>query len=282
MKKLKVGIIGHGFVGSATDWGFDNQVEKFIVDPKYNTDIKELSKFKPEVTFICVPTPMGINGEQDNSILLSVYDDLMKYVPDTLIVLKSTVLPDVVKELQIKSRKFIYNPEFLREKYAKEDFENSPMIIFGGNKNESQKLSLIYKKHSRCKTKKHIFLSAESASLVKYAINSFLATKVLFFNELFSIFEHLDTEDNWHDITNAVSEDIRIGASHMDVPGPDGRFGFGGACFPKDTTALISFCRENNINLTVLETTVKTNNSIRLKYVDIDSREKDQNIKFDF
>ena len=133
-----------------------------------------------------------------------------------------------------------------------------------------------YLRHSRCKTKEHIFTDLMTASFIKYSINTFLASKVIFFNELHSIYEKLNVNDSWESVINIISKDSRIGDSHMNVPGHDGRKGFGGACFPKDSLALIKFAGNLNINLSSLITTVKTNNKIRSKYDGLDSRESEQ------
>ena len=172
MKTKKIGIIGHGFVGKATDAGFCNDVEKFIVDPKYDTSIEDLQSFDPEYVFVCVPTPMGDEGEQDSKIIESVIKDLSIFCPNVLICIKSTVLPSILNNLSKINARIIYNPEFLREKYANEDFINSEMIILGGNKQIAIKFSKLYLNHSLCKTKNHFFMTLSSASLVKYSINT--------------------------------------------------------------------------------------------------------------
>tara|TARA_B100000900_G_C20492868_1_gene680321 strand:+ start:246 stop:1109 length:864 start_codon:yes stop_codon:yes gene_type:complete len=280
-KKIKIGIVGHGFVGKATDWGFNTRVEKFIVDPLYKTNIKDLKNFNPEIVFICVPTPMGADGSQDYSIIESVIMELIESCPDAIKVVKSTVLPSVLETISKLEPKLIYNPEFLREKHANLDFINSDMIIFGGDRNISSKVSNAYIRHSRCKTKEHIFTDLKTASLIKYSINTFLASKVIFFNEMHSLFEKLDTLDTWESVINIISRDKRIGDSHMSVPGHDGKKGFGGACFPKDSLALVKYADSKNVDLKLLETTIKSNNRIRSKYKDLDRRESEQNISFD-
>tara|TARA_Y100000748_G_C15410072_1_gene455077 strand:+ start:123 stop:986 length:864 start_codon:yes stop_codon:yes gene_type:complete len=280
-KRLKIGIVGHGFVGKATDWGFNRKVEKFIVDPIYNTKIDNLISFNPDVIFVCVPTPMGENGKQNSKIIKAVIKELSKKCTNSIIVIKSTVLPSVLEDLEKINSKIIYNPEFLREKHANYDFRNTQMIIFGGDRNTASIVSKFYKLHSRCLTKEHIFLDLLSASLVKYALNTFLATKVVFFNELFNLFEKLDTKDSWKNITDAISLDSRIGQSHMQVPGHDGKKGFGGACFPKDSTALIKYSQSIGVDLDVLRSSISKNNKIRKKYSKLDDREKAQNISFD-
>ncbi len=280
-KKLKLGIVGHGFVGKATDWGFANNVEKFIVDPLYGTSIKDLEKFQPEIVFICVPTPMSDDGSQNSEIIESVVKELINSCPDSIKVVKSTVLPSILKNLSKLDPYLIYNPEFLREKHANLDFINSEMIILGGDKKLSLKVSNAYIKHSKCKCKEHIFTDLESASLIKYSINTFLASKVIFFNEIHSIFEKLDVTDSWETIINTISKDSRIGESHMNVPGHDGKKGFGGACFPKDSIAFIKYVKQLDLEIHSLETTIRVNNKIRSKYKDLDERELDQNISFD-
>ena len=121
-KKLKLGIVGHGFVGKATDWGFNKRITKFIVDPLLNNSVRDLKDFEPEIIFICVPTPMSDDGSQDSSIIEEVVRDLIVYCPNAIKVVKSTVLPSLLGELHKLDSKLVYNPEFLREKHANLDF----------------------------------------------------------------------------------------------------------------------------------------------------------------
>ncbi len=280
-KFLKIGIVGHGFVGKATDYGFSVKTEKFIVDPLINTNIQQLSEFNPKITFVCVPTPMGLSGVQDSSIIESVVKELTKKCPESIIVIKSTVIPSILQTLEKANNKIIYNPEFLREKHANEDFVNSDMIILGGNKNISSKVSAYYYKHSKCIAKEHIFTDIYTASLVKYSINTFLASKVLFFNEMNEIFQKIESNDSWENFIKIISKDKRIGSSHMDVPGHDGKKGFGGACFPKDTAALLKYAESIGVDFQSLKAVIKKNNKIRNIYDHIGSREREQNVSFD-
>jgi len=284
MKKnriLRLGIVGHGFVGKATDYGFYKDVEKFIVDPYLKTDIDQLSKFRPDIIFVCVPTPMGNNGHQDTKILLNVITELSAKCFNSIVVIKSTVLPNTLEKLLKINKSIIYNPEFLREKHANEDFKNSEILIFGGNKELSKKISQVYLKNSRCKTKEHIFTDLKTASLIKYSVNTFLAAKVVYFNEIYSLYKDLGVNDSWEKFTEILSKDRRIGSSHMMVPGHDGKKGFGGACFPKDSLALAKYAGDRNIDLTVLKKVIQTNNKIRSEYSDLDTRETEQNVSFD-
>ena len=280
-KKLKLAIVGHGFVGKATDWGFNKKVEKFIVDPLLGTSVLDLKGFNPEIVFICVPTPMGDDGSQNSDIIEEVISGLSIQCPNAIKVVKSTVLPEILEALHKIDSKLIYNPEFLREKHANKDFINSEMIIFGGDRNIANVVSKAYLTNSRCLTRDHVFTDLKSASLIKYAINTFLASKVIFFNELHELFLDLDVKDSWESVIDTISRDKRIGESHMNVPGHDGRKGFGGACFPKDSLALVKFAEDKDLELQLLKKTIKINNKIRSKYDELDSRETEQNVTFD-
>ena len=279
--KLKLAIVGYGFVGKATDFGFDRNVDKYIVDPKLGTEIKELSEFNPDIIFICVPTPMGSDGNQDSSIIMDVIKKLARYCPSSVKVVKSTVLPSVLEEVSKIEEKLIYNPEFLREKHANEDFVNANIIILGGNKDEVELVSKAYKNNSKCKTHDHYITDVKTASFIKYSINTFLASKVVFFNELHSVYEKMDAKDNWESVIEVLSKDVRIGKSHMQVPGHDGKKGFGGACFPKDSIAFAMFAENLGIDMTALKNSIKTNNKIRSTYDTIEVRESEQSITFD-
>ncbi len=278
---LKMGIVGHGFVGKATDFGFNKNITKLIIDPKYNNSIRDLVVFKPEIIFVCVPTPMLSNGFQDSSIVTEVISEITDLIPETLIVIKSTITPNVIEKLKNLSRNIVYNPEFLREKHANYDFENTKILILGGEKEDCKKVASIYKNHSICKTQNFHIVDLTTASFIKYSINTFLATKVIYFNELFNLFSELGTNDSWQKVIEIISHDERLGSSHMNVPGHDGKRGFGGACFPKDSNALIKFAQSMQIDLSVLKSAVRTNNQIRTTYDDLDDREKEQNISYD-
>ncbi len=280
--KEKIAIIGHGFVGKATEVGFSINTHIFIIDPKENTKVSDLEKFKPKFVFVCVPTPMEKSGSQNFSIVLDVFNKLSKLSFKPCIILKSTVTPENLDSAKKILPDFIYNPEFLREKYAEEDFINSQMILIGGKKPFQEKVKKLYQDHSLCNTTNFIFTDHTTASLVKYSINSFLATKVLFFNQLKDIFEGSNAGGNWENFIKLIKYDHRIGNSHMDVPGHDGKKGFGGACFTKDTAALLQYSNKISKDFTLLAKIISINNEIRSQYRKLDKREIDQNVNYDF
>ena len=277
---MKIGIVGYGFVGKALEAGIKNDVEVKRIDPKLSSTISELNEFHPDLVFVCVPTPMVNDNSQDISIINKVSEELAELRNNPLIVIKSTILPNHIKNIEKIIKKVIYNPEFLREKHAKEDFINSSFIIFGGSEKYCIELSNFYKNHTNCIADEYIYTDLISASLIKYTINSFLATKVIFFNEINRLFQISGAEDSWDNFIKAVSKDKRIGSSHMDVPGNDGRLGFGGACFPKDINALSIYSDDIGVSLELLKKVISTNNNIRAKYNNPTEREKEQNIDF--
>ena len=278
---MKIGIIGYGFVGKALAAGLNDDVNLLKIDPKLNTNINDLIDFKPNAIFICVPTPMNEDFSQDISILKDVIKRINELNLQSLIIIKSTVLPKYIIEIEKQISEFIYNPEFLREKHANQDFIESKLIVFGENNTSAKKLEEIYRDHSKCICTDYIYTDAIAASLIKYTINSFLATKVTFFNELNSLFNQSGTEESWDNFILAIANDPRIGDSHMQVPGHDGRLGFGGACLPKDSNAFNIYSEEVGEPLSLLKKVIKTNNKIRAKYNVKTLRELEQNIKYD-
>ena len=269
---IKIGIVGHGFVGKAVDYGFSNNVEKILIDPNYNTTCSALQSFNPDVVFVCAPTPMGDNGSINASIVLECCNEINKFT-NALIVLKSTVTPDIVKKLAVLYDKFVYNPEFLTEKNANGDFVNQFMLVLGGKTESTHSLLKIYNNHSICRPCPVFHMTAQEASFVKYGINTFLATKVTFFNQLYDIVR--DNDANFNNIISAIGSDPRITHSHTTVPGFDNKRGYGGACFPKDTAAFDAFAK----TFTLLSNTISINTEYRKNYK-LDKREVEQNITF--
>ncbi len=263
---MRLGLVGHGFVGSAINQGFTKDIKKFIVDPKYYAEntVQGLINFDPHFVFVAVPTPQSETGECDPEILFSVMHDLNK-LKDKIIVIKSTVPAYILKKIQEEcvDIHLVYNPEFLTERNYIEDFKNPPMHVFGGEERYTKKVEELYNNHSVCKQCPVFHTDIVSASMIKYAINSYLATKVTFFNELHDVYHKAGGKD-FKELTSIISTDPRIGKTHMQVPGQDGARGYAGSCFPKDTSAFCYFAREIlNTPLTQLETSIGINKELR-------------------
>jgi len=270
---INIAIVGHGYVGKAVSHGFNSyKVSVNLIDPIYNTDIKSLDGIELDAAFVCVPTPFGKDGKIDSSIVESVVTELTpRGCP---IIIKSTVTPDVLEKLWRKNKMIVYNPEFLTEKNALDDFINPPMHVFGGASDTTKQVEKIYEKFSRCKPCPVFHMSIKEASFVKYGINSFLATKVLWFNQFKDLVDQ--NKSDYDSIIKAIGTDSRIGFSHTQVPGPDNKIGFGGACFPKDTQAFSSFAKNK---FTVLDKVIEENNKYRSQY-ELDEREKEQKVVY--
>jgi len=277
---MKVSIIGHGFVGKALENALNENTETLIIDPIYENKISDITLFNPDYIFICVPTPMADDGNQDLSILDTVIQEIKVLDLNSKIILKSTVLPNNIAIIEESIPDIIYNPEFLTEKNSFEDFINGDLIVIGGKKKDFEKITAFYKNHTKCLTTNFILTDLIAASLIKYTINSYLASKVMFFNELHNLFKKSGTDEKWDNFIDAVSSDPRIGRSHMKVPGPDGRYGFGGACFPKDTQALYNYSISEETPLKILKKVIELNNNIRGSYESETDRENEQNINF--
>ena len=270
---MKIGIAGYGFVGKAVAHGFKN-TDLIIADPILGTSTKDILEAEPNVVFICVPTPMGEDGIIDASIVEQVLTELQP-LENTLMVLKSTVIPDIVARLSKKFRRFVYNPEFLTERNAEHDFQYPQLHVFGGHQRDTHELSRIYKQYSICEPCPEHHMTAVEASFVKYGINTFLMTKVLFWNQYAQVcIEHGADYDT---VRRAIGEDVRIGASHMMVPGHDGRLGSAGACFAKDVPAMIHFSKKQ---LSVLREAWNVNCDYRNSYSEKLDREVAQHISF--
>lgn len=269
---MKIAIIGsEGFVGKACVHIFKDRADIIKVDPLLRTSVYSIDT-PPDVALICVPTPMGEDGKINSSIVEEVIDGLSRF-KDTLIVLKSTVLPDIVDEFSKYNKNFIYNPEFLTERNANNDAEYPFMTVLGGEKEAVDKMEQIYKKYSICEAAPFYKMSAKEASFVKYGINTFLATKVTFWNQFYDQVQKMGAD--YEAIKQAIGTDLRVAPSHMNVPGHSGKRGYNGSCFPKDTAAFAIFAK----TFTVLNEAIDVNNGYLSQY-ELDFREKAQNVSY--
>ena len=255
-----VGIIGGGFVGSATAWGlrpvFD--VKVYDKDPKACTHSFEETK-NSDSLFICVPTPPKEDWSCDLSIVESICEALSP--SDQEVIIKSTVLPGTCRKMSKKyNLKVSSNPEFLTERRAKWNFINAAQVLIGSDNPDSRtKIQGLYE--ARFHSMKYTVTDTVTSELIKYTLNSFLATKVSFMNEIKMVCDKIGA--NWEDLIEGFTGDSRIGDSHINVPGPDGELGFGGKCFPKDINALIELFNKNNINPMVMKAAWERNKTLR-------------------
>ena len=154
----------------------------------------------------------------------------------------------------------MFNPEFLTERNAINDYKNQNRIILGGPRPATTTLRNIFSK--KVFPEVHIIKTGSThAEMIKYFTNAFLATKVIFANEIYDLCSKLELD--YDKIIEYATLDPRIGNSHLTVPGPDGDFGFGGHCFPKDLSALIYLSEKENSLNNLLKSVKETNDKIR-------------------
>jgi len=264
---MNIGLIGNGFVGTAIHQNLKSNYNFLIFDKKAdkaNCESVEYVVRNSGPVFVALPTPMDQNARCDLSIVFEAMSEIYKHYNNNIIILKSTVLPGTCQE--IKNRfphmRIVFSPEFLTEASHIEDFRDCNRMIFGGDPLDTavcvKLVKLIFPdKHYVCTD----WLTAEA---VKYFINTFLATKVSFANEIKQVCDA--TGINYDEVTSLALLDTRIGQSHLKVPGPDGFYGFGGKCFAKDLNAFISFSAANNINPDVLKAVWKKNLEVRKEH----------------
>ena len=261
--KDTIGIIGQGFVGSAVREGlkevFDIETYDKFKESTCNS-IKELCE-KTKIIFVCLPTPMRKDGTCDLSIVRNTVLEVDKNSNEYIIVIKSTVPPGTTKQLnkECTFSQVIFNPEFLTEANYIDDFKNQSRIIVGGPRPGSTIIKNLYKKAFY--NTPIIKTGSNTAEMVKYFLNCFLATKVSFANEMRSICDNVDID--YDKVVEYALYDNRIGKTHFATPGPDGKRGFGGSCFPKDINAMIAFAKENGVFPTVLEAAWDKNLEVR-------------------
>lgn len=256
---MKIGIIGCGFVGSAVKAAYRKvNVSCIVNDPQkgYTASHDELNSC--DAIFICVPSPQRPDGSCDTSILEDVVNQFKDYTG--VLISKVTAPPSVYTNLQKVTKHLVYAPEFLTAANATNDYINSTFLVVGGDHEMALRAG-----NYILLTLPNVFhveiCSIEEASMMKYTINSFLATKVAFMNELFLLCHKVGID--YSVVSRLIKLDDRIGTSHLQVPGPDGLMGFGGACFPKDTCALLSYARENDHILSILKAAVTKNHTLR-------------------
>ena len=259
MSKNKIGVIGNGFVGEAISFAFSSVADMYVFDTDPSRCLNDIeSVHNCNFVFVCVPTPMFADGSQDLSYVESAFE---KAKDGPIYILKSTVLPGTTEGLSKKypNFKIIFSPEFLTERTAKLDMLTQSRIILGGESSLTQKAKILF--NQRFKIKNIIQTDSKTAELTKYMNNTFFATKVSIMNEFKLICDKIGA--NWEDALRGFISDGRIGDSHLNVPGHDGKLGYGGTCFPKDVNALLSFSKKHEIELNSIAGGWKTNLLVR-------------------
>jgi len=261
---MNVGLIGNGFVGNAIYHNLKDNNDFLIYDkdPSRSTaaHIREVCH-GTKIIFVALPTPMYPDGRCDLSIILNAMAQIACWYNDNIVILKSTVPPGTCDQIQKIHEKIrmVFSPEFLTEKNSIEDFKNCNRVIFGGDEKDVLLCEELFKKSFP--DKDYLRTDATTAEVVKYFLNTFLATKVSFANEMYDMCEAVGV--SYDHMLEMALYDKRLTKTHFLVPGPDGDRGFGGTCFPKDLNALISFCERKDIDCQVLSAVWDKNLKVR-------------------
>ena len=266
----RIGLIGIGFVGTALEYGFSAQtgcdaiIKSYDLNPSKCINSLEETVNESDFIFVSVPTPSA----EDGSMYLGILEDALENIQrvnkrtDNIILIRSTIVPGTTNYLASKFKKlnFVFNPEFLTERSAKFDFINQSRFILGGRKRNTARVAELFRwrfgDSIPC-----IETTWETAEFIKYMNNCYFATKVSFMNEMYQIADECGID--WDMAVEGFVRDGRIGHSHLSVPGPDGKFGFGGSCFPKDIQAMIAFGEELDVNMSTLKGVWSTNLEVR-------------------
>ena len=260
---MKIGIVGQGFVGTAVREGLKRFFDIETYDIAKECTCKTLDDIcnKSKILFVCLPTPMKSDGTCYTGIVEDVLEKINALNSCKTIVVKSTIPPGTTARWNNKFNNIdiVFNPEFLTEANSVNDFKNQNRIIIGGPKNAASRVRRLFvKAFPRVKI---IKTDSTYAEMVKYVTNAFLSTKVSFANEMYQICQGLDVD--YDKVIEYAMHDERLGYSHWSVPGPDGDFGYGGHCFPKDVKALIQVALQLELMPKMLIATDEKNNQVR-------------------
>ena len=205
-----------------------------------------------EVVFICVQTPMDEKGNLDPTYLLDVFKNLNCRF-NSILCIKSTIHPDAIEsifeETETSFEDVVFNPEFLREGSAFEDFFNTDRVVIGSNNiNNAKKVGKLYDDFDT----EIIYTDPISSQLIKYLSNAYLPLRISFANEAARLADKLG--GNQKDILNGIGLDHRIGNQYF-RPSP----GWGGSCFPKDVAELQSIANLNDFKLPIIDSIITSN-----------------------
>jgi len=240
--------------------GLDEILKKNIRDDRieFTSNLKEAVK-KSDIIFLCVGTPNKKNSLDVNlSFVFKAVKEVIKNINSKKIIVTKSTVPvgtgdQIEKLIKRKKAYVISNPEFLREGEAIRDFRYPDRIVIGSNDKYSGSVMRSLYQPLTSKGAKFYLTNRRGAELIKYAANAFLATKISFINEIANLCEKVGV--NVEDISLGIGSDNRIGSRFLRA-GP----AYGGSCFPKDTKGLVSTGKKYKIDLSIVNTVIKSNN----------------------
>jgi UDPglucose 6-dehydrogenase len=273
-----IGIIGQGFVGTAIYEGLKQVYNLMTYDKKdgghfnvhgmlpnaaehSDNPLREVVLRCDGPIFLCLPTPMNPDGSCNTDIVEKVVCDIDAFDLPRILVIKSTVIPGTTDRINrmCKNVTVCFNPEFLTERSAVDDFKNQKFIIIGGPSDATKEVKHVYQRgfpNVPCYR-----TEALVAEMMKYTENCYLASRVAFANEIKQICDAINVD--YDKVVEYATKDERIGHTHWAVPGPDGHFGFGGSCFVKDLNAMMKLAQDHGVDPKVMRGVWEKNLEVR-------------------
>lgn len=257
--KYKIGIFGVGILGSALHKYFERKpnYEIYQYDKKGLGSLEELNL--ADYIYICLPTPYVPEKGCDTSI---IEEGVGKLTGSKVVIIKSTVIPGTTENLQRKypQHKFIFNPEFLTEVTADQDFAYPDRQIVGYTEESYTVAKDILQQLPLAPYER--IVPARVAEMVKYGTNTWFAIKVAMHNELHDLCKAIGfSGDEWEELVSGLAADRRVGRTHLTIT-HKGKRGYWGKCLPKDQKALLEFARKNNIKMPIREAANKYNDEL--------------------
>jgi len=255
---MNIGIIGLGAVGTANSNGFKqvgNTVKEH--DIKMGTSITDI--INTELVFICVPTPAAEDGSCDVSIVHTIINDLNDLKYQGVIAIRSTCYPGFTQSIidKYKDLHIAFAPEFLRERFADEDFLHNHNLLAVGTEDE-EIFNLITHAHSFL-PKNTVRLTPTEAELLKYYNNVYAASRVVFANIMYELCSKLNC--NYTEIKNAYIKTGKATDLYLDVN--DNMRGYGGMCLPKDTKAIADLLSKHNLDFDLIKAIDSDNSKLK-------------------
>jgi nucleotide sugar dehydrogenase len=260
---MNIGIMGMGFVGQAIYSGFAHRAQVMSWDKYRPDDYDDLFRMinRSDFIHVCVPTVWA----QDHMDTSEVWDAVRRIdhhaTSSKNIIIKSTMPIGETRQLacEFATHYFAVIPEWLTNRTARSDFITPSRIIIGGEDWDTKSVEKIYKE--RFPHVPFFITTWEGAELLKLACNSYFAMKVTWCNFLAEAAEEVDIP--YKDLRDMWLADGRIAADHTDVPGHDGRLGYGGKCYPKDIQALYAWAEDAELRNGLLGETIRENWNVR-------------------
>lgn len=255
---MKIGIVGLGIVGSANKFGFEKNGHQVLChDLRLQTQIEDV--LDTSIIFLCVPTPSKENGRCDTSIIESVIASLHEKKYSGIIAIRSTTTPGFTQKMieLYDNNNICFVPEFLRERYAVEDFINNHNLLAIGTENKKC-YDLLLQVHGNL-PKNIVQLSPTEAEFLKYFNNVYAALRITFANVFFEACDKMNCD--YSKIKNAYIKTGKALDLYLNVS--DDLRGYAGMCLPKDTKSFINLLKDLDLSFDLIESIDADNSKLK-------------------